>query len=293
MRTDYEGENVRHLYGVAAAIIMAAVMFFAGAWGYLRLATSPMPAGGGSLTQGTLLALAAVIGTAVLAGLLVMIPKISPLAAGLPGILLLGWTALYVASVQRATDLIPLRSHAYGAGWHGLLMSGVLGAVGAVMVFPLFVPSRWRSPRRGRHAGPDTTGRDADDFLATVRPDGPGAARDEAFPRQQAEELELTGTVVPSLVGVAAGPADLTRITGAAQALRNTGSFPAATGGPRPAAGPFPSTASGLPQRTTGSFRAVGDLPRRASGSFRGAGSSRPSADTSLLRRKPAPGAGE
>ena len=55
---------MRHLIGVILAIVMATVLFFAGAWGYLRLTalTAPLsrlPAGGGSLlsNHGTLAAL--------------------------------------------------------------------------------------------------------------------------------------------------------------------------------------------------------------------------------------------
>ena len=51
-------------------------------------------------------------------------------------------------SVRRAVEFIPLRSHSFGAGWEGLLFNGILGAVGAVMIFPMFIPSRWRGPRR-------------------------------------------------------------------------------------------------------------------------------------------------
>src|SRR6516164_5139024 len=133
---------------------MTAVMFFAGAWGYLQLlklpvppgAANALPAGGGSLLSDStaLLALAALLATAVLAGVLVVVPWFSPLASGLPGLLLLGWTGLYLVSVRRAVEFIPLRSHSFGAGWEGLLFNGILGAVGVVMVFPLFIPSRWR-----------------------------------------------------------------------------------------------------------------------------------------------------
>jgi len=166
---------VRHLYGTALAVAMTAVMFFAGAWGYLRLLKLPvppgqpaaLPAGGGSLLSDStlLLALAAVAGTAVLAGLLVMLPRVSPLAAGLPGMLLLAWTALYLVSVRRAVEFIPLRSHAFGAGWEGLLFNGVLGAAGAVLVFPMFIPSRWRARRVVDVAGPDVSAREVDDYL--------------------------------------------------------------------------------------------------------------------------------
>ena len=149
---------MRHLYGTALAVIMTAVMFFAGAWGYLQLLRLPvppgqataLPAGGGSLLSNStaLLALAALVATAVLAGVLAVVPWFSPLASGLPGVLLLAWTAVYLVSVRRAVEFIPLRSHSFGAGWEGLLFNGILGAVGAVMVFPMFIPSRWRGRRR-------------------------------------------------------------------------------------------------------------------------------------------------
>ena len=108
-----------------------------------------LPAGGGSLLgdRPLLFALAALVLTAVLAGVLAAVRRISPLAAGLPGALLLAWTALDLVSVQQAVALIPLRTHAAGAGWEALLFNGVLGLAGAVLVFPLFIPSR-SAPRR-------------------------------------------------------------------------------------------------------------------------------------------------
>ena len=103
--------------------------------------------GGGSLISDhhVLLALAAVAGTALLAAILVAVPRISPLAAGLPGLLLLGWTGLYLASVRQAVDLIPLRADPFGAGFEAMLFNGVLGAAGLAMIVPMFVPSRWRT----------------------------------------------------------------------------------------------------------------------------------------------------
>jgi hypothetical protein len=238
-----EGGYVRHLYGTALAVAMTAVMFFAGAWGYLRLLKLPvppgqpaaLPAGGGSLLADSsmLLALAAVLGTAVLAGLLVMLPRVSPLAAGLPGLLLLGWTALYLVSVRHAVSLIPLRSHASGAGWEGLLFNGVLGAAGVVMVFPLFVPSRWRTARTADVPGPEVSAPDVDDYLTAVK-------SDTGRRQQPAGESPLVGTVMPGSVK----RVDTTRITGASRALRNTGTFRVDTGA--------------VP-RTTGSFRGASD----------------------------------
>jgi hypothetical protein len=142
---------VRHLIGIGLAVVMALAMFFGGAWGYLRLLILPapltaLPAGGGSLlsSYGVLAALGAVAGTCILAGILIAVPIISPLAAGLPGLLLIAWTGLYIASVRHAVDLIPLRQHSFGAGWESLLINGVLGGAGLAMIVPMFVPSRWR-----------------------------------------------------------------------------------------------------------------------------------------------------
>jgi hypothetical protein len=145
---------MRHLIGTLLAVVMAALLFFAGAWGYLRLTTltsplSRMPAGGGSLLSDhhMLVGLAAVAGTGLLAGILIAAPRISPLAAGLPGLLLLGLTVLYLVSVRHAVQLIPLKSHPYGAGFEAMLVHGILGAAGLAMIIPMFVPSRWRARR--------------------------------------------------------------------------------------------------------------------------------------------------
>ena len=99
-----------------------------------------------------LFGLAAVAGTGLLAGILIAVPRISPLAAGLPGLLLLGLTALYLDNVRRAVHLIPLKSYPCGAGFEAMLVHGILGAAGLAMIIPLFVPSRWRAPRSGEPA---------------------------------------------------------------------------------------------------------------------------------------------
>ena len=143
---------MRHLIGILLAVVMAGVLYFAAAWGYLRLTTltsplSRMPAGGGSLLSDhrMLAGLIAVGGTGLLAGILIAAPRISPLAAGLPGLLLLGLTALYLVNVRHAVHLIPLKSHPYGAGFEAMLVHGILAAAGLAMIIPLFVPSRWRA----------------------------------------------------------------------------------------------------------------------------------------------------
>jgi hypothetical protein len=123
---------MRHRIGLVLAVVMTGVLFFPGAWGYLRLLRVPapadqlsqLPAGGGSLVPDhrVLLALAA-----------------------LTGLLLLGWTALYLVSVRQGVDLIPLRSDPFGAGFEAMLFNGILAGAGLAMILPMFVPSRWRS----------------------------------------------------------------------------------------------------------------------------------------------------
>ena len=145
---------MRHLVGVMLAIVMAAALYFAASWGYLKLLIGPagvgrLPAGGGSLlhNHAVLEGFGAMLGVGLLAGLLIAVPRISPLAAGLPGLALLAWTGLYLFSVRHAVQYIPLKSRAFGTGFEALLFDGVLALIGMAMVIPLFIPSRWRSRR--------------------------------------------------------------------------------------------------------------------------------------------------
>jgi hypothetical protein len=146
---------MRHVIGVILAAIMAATLFFAGGWGYVRLLRLPpaggsltgLPAGGGSLlsNHSVLYSYGALIATGLLAGVLIAVPRISPLGSGLPGLVLLAWTGLYLASVHRAVSLIPMRSRDFGTGFEALGINGILAALGLAMIIPLFVPSRWRT----------------------------------------------------------------------------------------------------------------------------------------------------
>jgi hypothetical protein len=141
---------MRHLIGVALAIVMAAAVFFGGSWGYLKLlgasAKATLPAGSGSLIHdhAVLEGFGVLLAVGLLAGILMVLPMISPLAAGLPGLALLAWTGLYLFSVPRAIQYVPLKSQTYGTGFQVLLFNGVLALAGLAMIIPLFVPSRWR-----------------------------------------------------------------------------------------------------------------------------------------------------
>jgi hypothetical protein len=145
---------MRHLLGVVLAVVLAAAVFFAASWGYLKLLIGParlsaLPAGGGSLIHDrpVLEGFGALLAVGLLAGILIAAPRISPLATGLPGLVLLAWTGLYLFSVRRAVQYIPLKARPYGTGFEAMLFDGLLALAGLAMVVPLFVPSRWRRAR--------------------------------------------------------------------------------------------------------------------------------------------------
>ena len=122
---------------------MGAALFFGGGWGIARIMA--MHARGTNIaTAPGLIAVAAVLGTGLLLGILMAAPGISPLAPGLPGLGLLAWSALLVLSARRALQLIPLQGHPYATGFGSMLANGTLALAGIMMVVPLFVPSRWR-----------------------------------------------------------------------------------------------------------------------------------------------------
>jgi hypothetical protein len=134
---------MRHLFGVVLALVMAGALFVGAGWGVAK--ATALHASGSSLTSTHgVIALAALVATGLLLGILLAVPAVSPLATGLPGLVLLGWTALLVVSASRAHQLIPLRAHTFAFGFGIMLTSGVLALAGAAMIVPLFVPSRWR-----------------------------------------------------------------------------------------------------------------------------------------------------
>jgi hypothetical protein len=142
--------HLRYLVGVVLAIVMAAAVFFAATWGYLKLLTRPgrlgaVPASGSLIHDHVFLeGVGVLLAVGLLAGLLIAVPRISPLASGLPGLALLAWTGLYLFSVRQGVQYIPLKTRAYGTGFEAMLSDGVLAVAGAAMIIPLFVPSRWR-----------------------------------------------------------------------------------------------------------------------------------------------------
>jgi hypothetical protein len=134
---------MRHLIGLVLGLVAAAAVFFGGGWGVARIMAAH--AHGTSLvgTSGGL-TLAALLGTGLYLGLLVGVPAFSPIGAGLPGLILLAWSGLEVFKTHWALRLIPLSGYQEGSGFQTMLTIGVLALLGALLVVPLFVPSRWR-----------------------------------------------------------------------------------------------------------------------------------------------------
>ena len=207
---------MRHLIGVGLAMVMAAAVFFAASWGYLKLLTGParsavLPAGGGSLIHdhAVVEGFAALLAVSLLAGILMVLPAISPLASGLPGLVLLAWTGLYLFSVRRAVHYIPLKTRPYGTGFEAMLFDGVLALIGLAMIIPLFIPSRWRVRRLVTEPAsyPDSTGTFPDlQATQTMHADG-GLLSDWTQTRPQ-PQADPNNPGVPSPPQAPWGPAE-------------------------------------------------------------------------------------
>src|SRR5690349_22816334 len=137
---------MRHLIGLILGLALAAAIFFAAGWGAEHV---PALVGHsvGLPSRTGLTGLGVMLGTGLLLGLLLAVPAVSPLATGLPGLVLLGWTALLAVSSHRALAWIPLQGHVFGAGFRILLLNGMLALAGIAMVIPMFLPGRWHGSR--------------------------------------------------------------------------------------------------------------------------------------------------
>ena len=138
---------MRHFIGLILGLVLAAALFFGGGWGAEHVSALAVSHSVGLPSRTGLIGLAAMLGVGLLIGVLLVVPAVSPLATGLPGLVLLGWTALLAVSAHRALAWIPLRSHAYGLGFRALLLSGMLALIGIAMIIPMFLPGRWHGTR--------------------------------------------------------------------------------------------------------------------------------------------------
>jgi len=207
---------MRHLTGVVLAIVLAAAVFFAASWGYLKLLIGPaglgrLPVGGGSLIHdhAVLEGFGALLGVGLVAGVLIAAPRISPLASGLPGLALLAWTGLYLVSVRHAVQYIPLKTRAYGTGFEAMLFDGVLAFAGLAMIIPLFVPARWRRGRVLAAPAPYTGSTGAfPDLQATQTIHGDGGLMSDWAQTRPQQQLDAKSPDVPGSAQAPWGPAE-------------------------------------------------------------------------------------
>jgi hypothetical protein len=134
------------------AVLLAAAVFFAATWAYVQVVNARAMTGANppsSLIHNTdiVRGVGILLAVGLLAGLLMTVPWVSPLATGLPGLVLVGWTVFFLVNVPDAVKYIPLKDYDTGFGFDALLVNGLLGAAGLAMITPMFIPSRWR--RRG------------------------------------------------------------------------------------------------------------------------------------------------
>jgi hypothetical protein len=139
--------------GVAFGVALAAAIYFGGGWSVAHM--TGLAAQSISLTSISGLS---ALGVLVLVGLflgILMVAPVSPLSTALPGAVMLAWTGVLGLNAQFAARLIPLRGEGYGAGFHTMLISGVLVLLGTLMICPVFVPSRWRHEGRNDRGSAD------------------------------------------------------------------------------------------------------------------------------------------
>jgi len=140
---------MRHITGFVLALILSAALFFGAGWGIAKF--SAMQAGHGTQAVSAwanthnALPLAALAGAGLLLGILLAVRAVSALATGLPGLALLGWSALVLLRGSQALGYVPMSGSHFAAGFSTLLSSGALALAGSAMIIPLFMPSRWRS----------------------------------------------------------------------------------------------------------------------------------------------------
>ena len=137
----------RHLIGLILAIVLADALFFGGGWGATHVSALAGHSVGLPSRPG-LIGLAAALATGTFLGILLVVPAVSPLATGLPGLVLLAWTAGLAVSAHRALAWIPLQGDEFGLGFRFLLLNGTLALAGMAMIIPLFLPSRWHGRYR-------------------------------------------------------------------------------------------------------------------------------------------------
>src|SRR5215813_7258845 len=103
---------MRHIIGFLLALAVSAALFFGAGWGFSKFSVLVSGQGLRTATAWTslhnVLPIAALIGTALLLGILLAVRSVSALATGLPGLALIGWSALLLLRGAHALTYIPM-----------------------------------------------------------------------------------------------------------------------------------------------------------------------------------------
>ncbi|MDA8370006.1 MAG: hypothetical protein M0026_09045 [Nocardiopsaceae bacterium] len=136
---------MRHVAGFFVGLILAPVVLLGTGWALPRLIETN-GSGGTFVSTTGLIPVAALGAVALLAGLALVPPRLTPLLPGVAGLGLIAVTAVEVVRpdlVERLPDLPGLE------GALTLTGLGVYLPAAVVLLLPLFVPSRWRSRDEG------------------------------------------------------------------------------------------------------------------------------------------------
>ncbi|GAA3765286.1 hypothetical protein [Salinactinospora qingdaonensis] len=151
---------MRHLVGFVVGLILAPAILLGMGWALPRLQTI---AGynGTFLSFSGLTTVAALSTLALIVSVALAAPRLTPLVPGIAGLLLVGASAVHIVRTD-LIDTLPLPAPVPGLeGATTLLSLGVYVPVGAALLIPLLLPSRWQSYRpRGAHAA-----HEEDDYL--------------------------------------------------------------------------------------------------------------------------------
>ncbi|GGO23062.1 hypothetical protein GCM10010116_46530 [Microbispora rosea subsp. aerata] len=144
---------MRHFFGLLLGVVVAAALLLGGGWASQEAVRGAAQSIDPARDTRMLIALGVMAAVGLLLGL-VLVARVSPLAAFVPSMALLAWTVVYVLDVSRAASLVPTGSSVHaellqaGRGMLTLLSTGVYGMLGIALFLPVLMPSRWAGPER-------------------------------------------------------------------------------------------------------------------------------------------------
>src|SRR5258708_34093513 len=137
---------MRHIIGFFLALAVGGAVLLGAGWGFSRFSALQSGQGLRTVTAWTslhnVLPLAALMGTALLLGILLAVRRVSALATGLPGLALIGWSALVLPRGTPALTYIPLSGSRYATGFSPIPSAGELFPPRMAMMIPNSFPSR-------------------------------------------------------------------------------------------------------------------------------------------------------